>query len=36
MTAPALAALMFKPMINLNFGIFSYFAQVLGFEDMRW
>ncbi|MEM9550185.1 MAG: sugar ABC transporter permease [Pseudomonadota bacterium] len=36
MTAPALAALMFKLMTNPNFGILSYFAQVLGFEDMRW
>ena len=36
MTAPALAALMFKLMTNPNFGIFSYFAQVLGFPDMRW
>ncbi|MEO1468750.1 MAG: sugar ABC transporter permease [Pseudomonadota bacterium] len=36
MTAPALAALMFKLMTNSNFGIFSYFAQVIGFDDMRW
>jgi len=36
MTAPALAALMFKLMTNPNFGILSYFAQVLGFENMRW
>lgn len=36
MTAPALAALMFKLMTNPNFGILSYFAQVLGFETMRW
>ncbi|MDP5220970.1 sugar ABC transporter permease [Ruegeria sp. 2205SS24-7] len=36
MTAPALAALMFKLMTNPNFGILSYFAQVLGFADMRW
>jgi len=36
MTAPALAALMFKLMTNPNFGIFSYFAQVLGFQDMNF
>ncbi|MEM1345391.1 MAG: sugar ABC transporter permease [Pseudomonadota bacterium] len=36
MTAPALAALMWKLMTNPNFGIFSYFATVLGFEDFRW
>ncbi len=36
MTAPALAALMFKLMTNSNFGILSYFAQVLGFDTMRW
>lgn len=36
MTAPALAALMFKLMTNSNFGILSYFMQVLGFEDFRW
>lgn len=36
MTAPALAALMFKLMTNPNFGILSYFMQILGFEDFRW
>lgn len=36
MTAPALAALMWKLMTNPNFGILSYFAQSLGFTDMRW
>ncbi|WP_138464607.1 carbohydrate ABC transporter permease [Poseidonocella sp. HB161398] len=36
MTAPALAALMFKLMTNPNFGILSYFAQAIGFGDMRW
>jgi multiple sugar transport system permease protein len=36
MTAPALAALMFKLMTNPNFGILSYFMQVIGFEDFRW
>ena len=36
MTAPALAALMFKLMTNPNFGILSYFMQVIGFDDFRW
>ena len=36
MTAPALAALMWKLMTNPGFGILSYFATLLGFEDMRW
>ncbi|RMH45986.1 MAG: sugar ABC transporter permease [Alphaproteobacteria bacterium] len=36
MTAPALAALMFKLMTNPNFGILSYVAGLLGFPDMRW
>jgi len=36
MTAPALAALMFKLMTNPNFGILNYFAQLLGFTDFRW
>ncbi len=36
MTAPALAALMFKLMTNPNFGILSYFAQSIGFTDFRW
>ncbi len=36
MTAPALAALMWKLMTNPNFGIMSYFAGLVGFEDMRW
>ncbi|MBX2856207.1 MAG: sugar ABC transporter permease [Rhodobacteraceae bacterium] len=36
MTAPALAALMWKLMTNPNFGILSYFATVIGFDDMRW
>lgn len=36
MTAPALAALMWKLMTNPNFGIFSYFATVIGLEDFRW
>ena len=36
MTAPALAALMWKLMTNPNFGILSYFAGLVGFDDMRW
>ncbi len=36
MTAPALAALMWKLMTNPNFGIMSYFAGLIGFDDMRW
>jgi multiple sugar transport system permease protein len=36
MTAPALASLMWKLMTNPGFGIFSYFATLIGFEDMRW
>ncbi|MGP1397298.1 MAG: carbohydrate ABC transporter permease [Inquilinaceae bacterium] len=36
MTAPALAALMWKLMTNPGFGILSYFAMLIGFEDFRW
>ncbi len=36
MTAPALAALMWKLMTNPGFGILSYYATLLGIEDMRW
>jgi multiple sugar transport system permease protein len=36
MTAPALAALMWKLMTNPGFGILSYFATVLGFENFNW
>ena len=36
MTAPALAALMWKLMTNPNFGILSYFASMIGFPDMKW
>ena len=36
MTAPALAALMWKLMTNPNFGILSYFASLVGFPDFRW
>ena len=36
MTAPALAALMWKLMTNPNFGILSYFASLIGFTDFKW
>ena len=36
MTAPALASLMWKLMTNPGFGILSYFASLIGLEDMRW
>jgi multiple sugar transport system permease protein len=36
MTAPALAALMWKLMTNPGFGILSYFMSLLGFTDFRW
>jgi multiple sugar transport system permease protein len=36
MTAPALAALMWKLMTNPNFGILSYLAGLIGFTNMRW
>ena len=36
MTAPALAALMWKLMTNPGFGILSYYASLIGIEDMRW
>lgn len=36
MTAPALAALMWKLMTNPNFGILSYFAASIGLEDFKW
>ena len=36
MTAPALAALMWKLMTNPNFGILSYFVALIGFPDMKW
>jgi multiple sugar transport system permease protein len=36
MTAPALAALMWKLMTNPNFGVLSYAVQLLGFSDFRW
>ncbi|MEZ5668552.1 MAG: sugar ABC transporter permease [Alphaproteobacteria bacterium] len=36
MTAPALAALMWKLMTNPNFGILSWFMSQLGFTDFKW
>jgi multiple sugar transport system permease protein len=36
MTAPALAALMWKLMTNPNFGILSYFVNLMGFPNMKW
>lgn len=36
MTAPALAALMWKLMTNVNFGIMSYLASLIGFGDFQW
>lgn len=36
MTAPALAALMWKLMTNPNFGILSYLVSLIGFTDFRW
>jgi len=36
MTAPALAALMWKLMTNPNFGILSYLVSLLGFHDFKW
>ncbi|PKF50989.1 carbohydrate ABC transporter permease [Enterovibrio nigricans] len=36
MTAPALAALMWKLMTNPNFGILSYFVASAGIEDFKW
>ena len=36
MTAPALAALMWKLMTNPGFGILSYFASLIGLPDFRW
>jgi multiple sugar transport system permease protein len=36
MTAPAIAALMWKLMTNPNFGILSYFVQLLGFSNFKW
>jgi multiple sugar transport system permease protein len=36
MTAPALAALMWKLMTNPNFGILSYFVSLLGLTNFKW
>lgn len=36
MTAPALAALMWKLMTNPGFGILSYLAGLIGLSDFRW
>jgi multiple sugar transport system permease protein len=36
MTAPALAALMWKLMTNPNFGILSYFVSLFGVYDFKW
>ena len=36
MTAPAIAALMWKLMTNPNFGVLSYFVQLLGFSNFKW
>ena len=36
MTAPALASLMWKLMTNPNFGVLSYFVQLLGVSDFKW
>ena len=36
MTAPALAALMWKLMTNPNFGVLSYLVQLLGVKDFKW
>ena len=36
MTAPALAALMWKLMTNPNFGILSYLVGLLGYSDFKW
>jgi len=36
MTAPALAALMWKLMTNPNFGILSYLVSLFGVTDFKW
>lgn len=36
MTAPALAALMWKLMTNPSFGVLSYLASLVGLQDFRW
>jgi multiple sugar transport system permease protein len=36
MTAPAIAALMWKLMTNPSFGVLSYLVQLLGVHDFKW
>ena len=36
MTAPAIAALMWKLMTNPNFGVMSYLVSLIGLHDFRW
>ncbi len=36
MTAPAIAALMWKLMTNPNFGVLSYLVGLVGLHDFRW
>ena len=36
MTAPALASLMWKLMTNPNFGVLSYFVQLMGVHNFQW
>jgi len=36
MTAPALAALMWKLMTNVNFGVLSWLASLVGLEEFKW
>lgn len=36
MTAPVIAALMWKLMTNPNFGILGWLVQAMGFESFRW
>lgn len=36
MTAPAIAALMWKLMTNPNFGVLSYALQLIGIHDFKW
>jgi len=36
MTAPALAALMWKLMTNPNFGVLSYLVQLMGVDNFKW
>ncbi len=36
MTAPAIAALMWKLMTNPNFGVLSYLVSLVGITDFRW